>query len=362
LHNSSHPTYPAIRFILLPENACLPACLPACLVVVVVVVAVVRVGRTHNLVELRVLLPSSVESCSLAPPCCPVLLVLIVLLVILIINTLSSSCSVVVLLLLLLPLLPFCLLLRRFLRSCAHDADATQHHRGDALIEFIREELRRCFEMYDKDEVDRRYVETLAYITNLIDAHRRQPHKSRLSCLVPTVTRFFTELDLVKAYDFYNRKTRISSRMFVAPSFNEIRHMLNVAQVHATCSRKVRMITFDGDQTLYADGECITNQSIIDSIVRLMKDGVVIAVVTAASYGSVAEGYELRIALLLEEFVKAELPREILANFFVGGGECNYMFRCNDHARLTYIPREQWQPGMCVRASMPPAARRTWAV
>eukprot|EP00750_Incisomonas_marina_P029273 INCI7089.2.p1 GENE.INCI7089.2~~INCI7089.2.p1 ORF type:complete len:418 (-),score=70.33 INCI7089.2:559-1812(-) len=223
---------------------------------------------------------------------------------------------------------------------------ATQKHRKDALIEFIRAELNRCFALYDKKEINTRYLETMAFITDMISEHRRNPEGSRLHRIVPTVSKFFTDLDLTRAYTFYNQKARFSQRSFVPPSFNEIRDLLNVAQVHATCTDKVQMISFDGDQTLYSDGSCISNQSIIDSIVRLLQDGVVIAIVTAASYLDNASGYERRIDLLLQHFRQVKLPAEKLSNFYVLGGECNYLFQCNKDAHLEYIDPQRWQPGV----------------
>ena len=181
----------------------------------------------------------------------------------------------------------------------------------------------------------------------LISEHRRASDvtTTRLHRLVPSVTKFFTELDLVRAYRVYNEQTRMSSRLFVSPTFNEVRHILNVAQVHATCSGELRLISFDGDQTLYADGSCISNGSIIGSIIRLMQLGITIAVVTAASYGDNAAGYEGRLALLLEQFRKRQLDEDTLKRFFVVGGECNYLFQCNKFARMQHIRRASWQPG-----------------
>jgi len=223
--------------------------------------------------------------------------------------------------------------------------DATQSHRKDAFIEFIRAELKRCFTLYEKDEVNTRYKEIMQQVTSLVDGHRRTGTKSRLHHIVPSVSKFFTELDLVRAYDFYNEKARISRRSFVAPSFNEVRHMLNVAQVHGTSKLGLRFISFDGDQTLYQDGSCISNPAIINALVELLNAGVIIAIVTAASYADRASGYETRLGLLLEAF-RSSVSAEKLGNFYVVGGECNYMFSCNAEAHLEYIPREDWQPGL----------------
>jgi hypothetical protein len=49
------------------------------------------------------------------------------------------------------------------------------------------------------------------------------PERSKLRFLVPSVGRFFTPLSLVKAFEIQDEKRAISSRRFVAPSFNDIR-------------------------------------------------------------------------------------------------------------------------------------------
>ena len=46
-----------------------------------------------------------------------------------------------------------------------------------------------------------------------------------------------------------------------------------------------RMITFDGDQTLYSDGENFEkNPKLAHALYQLLRHGVVVAVVTAAGY------------------------------------------------------------------------------
>lgn len=49
------------------------------------------------------------------------------------------------------------------------------------------------------------------------------PERSRLRFLVPSVGRFFTPLLLEQAFVEQDRRRAISSRRFVAPSFNDIR-------------------------------------------------------------------------------------------------------------------------------------------
>jgi IMP and pyridine-specific 5'-nucleotidase len=71
--------------------------------------------------------------------------------------------------------------------------------------------------------------------SSTIDANSNpiEPRQSRLKRLVPTVGIFHTSLPLRKAYEAYNAKYRLDKRRHLAISFNEIRHILNLAQIMA---------------------------------------------------------------------------------------------------------------------------------
>ena len=56
-----------------------------------------------------------------------------------------------------------------------------------------------------------------------------------------------------RAFEIYDDKYAVSQRRHLPPTFNEIRHILNLAQVIALAD-SLSMISFDGDQTLYSDG------------------------------------------------------------------------------------------------------------
>ena len=84
------------------------------------------------------------------------------------------------------------------------------------------------------------------------------PFPSKLKMLVPSVGPFFTRLPLEAAFEAQDKKRYISSRRFVPPSFNDIRLILNTAQMMAVTSYgKLQLATFDGDVTLYDDGESL---------------------------------------------------------------------------------------------------------
>lgn len=81
---------------------------------------------------------------------------------------------------------------------------------------------------------------------------------SKLKLLVPSIGNFFTRLPLADAFRYQDRKRKISSRRFVPPSFNDIRLILNTAQLMAvTTSGPLDLATFDGDVTLYDDGKAL---------------------------------------------------------------------------------------------------------
>lgn len=76
---------------------------------------------------------------------------------------------------------------------------------------------------------------------------------------MPSVGTFFTRLHLEDAFKYQDQRRFISRRRFVAPSFNDIRLILNSAQLRGLVrSSEVQLVTFDGDVTLYDDGACLT--------------------------------------------------------------------------------------------------------
>ena len=115
--------------------------------------------------------------------------------------------------------------------------------RKDGLIDWMKEMLFHSFVLNEKET----YCGTMMYFEELIEEHRYfnaaneenysrrlNNDTSRLKQYVPTVGRFFTSLPLYKAFKIYDEKYFISERNFVAPSFNEIRHILNLAQIMVT--------------------------------------------------------------------------------------------------------------------------------
>ncbi len=216
----------------------------------------------------------------------------------------------------------------------------------------------------------RRYAEIMRDVQGLINDHSRQPSwlmtrrkinshpfivthqqkgthgRSKLKLLVPSVGIFFTPLPLEDAFVYQDRQRFISSRRFVPPSFNDIRLVLNTAQAMGLVrERRIRLVTFDGDVTLYDDGESLLgSNSVIPRILRLLKSGTKVGIVTAAGYTDASKYYE-RLHGLLDAVASAVHHGNLIdPELIVLGGESNYLFefdiRCPH--RLQYIPRDQW--------------------
>jgi len=169
--------------------------------------------------------------------------------------------------------------------------------------------------------------------------------QSKLKMLVPSVGVFFTKLPLQAAFEWQDQRRGISCRRFVAPSFNDIRLILNTAQVMSLVSNGgVDLMTFDGDVTLYDDGQSLTSDNkAIPRILDLLARGTRIGIVTAAGY-TVAQRYYERLHGLLDAIAAHDMPEEYKRNIIVMGGESNFLFEWDGSVpeRLRYHRRRDW--------------------
>ncbi|CAG8568517.1 4547_t:CDS:10 [Acaulospora morrowiae] len=247
---------------------------------------------------------------------------------------------------------------------------ALRAHKRDPFIEFIKGMLMTPFVLHakpippkddpsekehngdDKSQMDEnvaRYCDILSSIEELIEEHIRKqnkgvPDQSRLKRLVPSISTFHTRLPLRESFLLANSKHSIAARRFVPPSFNDIRRILTTAQIIAIAP-KLKLITFDGDMTLYDDGEDFEQDSkSVNLLVQLLKYDLNVCVVTAAGYPGDAKRYEERLSGLLKGFQTAQLSKKFCERFFVLGGECNYLFQCQENYHLKYIPESEYQP------------------
>ena len=178
-----------------------------------------------------------------------------------------------------------------------------------------------------------------------IGEHRQDPRISRLRRMVPTLGSFFTPLRLVDAFLEYDEFFALSRRQYVPPNFAELRHILNIAQVHSSVDTGLRLLTFDADGTLYADGAHMEHDNeMIRHIVALLRAGVHVAIVTAAGYPGAPERFEQRVTGLLAAFRTLGLPRATTDRFHIMGGECNYLLRVEaPEMRLAFVPDAEWK-------------------
>lgn len=169
---------------------------------------------------------------------------------------------------------------------------------------------------------------------------------SKLKHLVPSVGVFFTPLSLEDAFNYQDAQRRISSRRFVPPSFNDIRLTLNTAQVMSLCQNgPLHLVTFDGDLTLYDDGESLKDDNpVIERIIGLLAQSIKVGIVTAAGYTD-AKRYYGRLSGLLDAIdIQVATHSLIDPQLIIIGGESNFLFkfdRPSEHL-LKYVPRKDW--------------------
>lgn len=164
---------------------------------------------------------------------------------------------------------------------------------------------------------------------------------------MPTVGTFFTRLPLEAAFKFQDRKRYISSRRFVSPSFNDVRLILNSAQIMAvTTYSSLQLATFDGDVTLYDDGQSLEPSSpLVPRLLDLLRSNVRVGIVTAAGY-TTADRYYARLHGLLDAMAASPtLSPQQKSNLLVMGGEANYLFAFDESAGphlLRAVPLHEW--------------------
>ncbi|KZL69809.1 IMP-specific 5'-nucleotidase 1, partial [Colletotrichum tofieldiae] len=254
----------------------------------------------------------------------------------------------------------------RTTNSCS---DALKTHRRDQFIEWIKGLLAVPFVLYSQptgvfdtratsiarmaEESHRRYAEIFRDVEHMIDDHiTRQDEAnnlpSKLKMLVPSAGPFFTRLPLEAAFNHMDERRLISSRRYVSPSFNDVRLILNAAQIMAVTAAPespLQLATFDGDVTLYDDGESLEPSSpLIRRLLDLLRKDIKIGIVTAAGY-TTAERYHARLHGLLDAIAASkDLTPTQKESIVIMGGEANYLFEYDPSSPhlLSPVPREKW--------------------
>ncbi|KAF3036199.1 IMP 5'-nucleotidase [Didymella heteroderae] len=244
--------------------------------------------------------------------------------------------------------------------------ESEPQRRRDQLIEWIKGLLAVPFVLHSQPTAvfeenaqtvhqqasvaQRRYAEIMRDVEDIINDHIEhqklgKPDRSKLKLLVPTVANFFTPLALHDAFIFQDQRRSISYRRFVPPSFNDVRLVLNTAQIMSLVrSGPIELVTFDGDVTLYDDGmNLLPENPIIPKILQLMRRGSKIGIVTAAGYTE-ASRYYGRLFGLLHAIQESDLPLESKQGFMIMGGESSFCFKFDENSPdlLKFVPREEW--------------------
>ncbi|CAH0481969.1 unnamed protein product [Peronospora belbahrii] len=197
----------------------------------------------------------------------------------------------------------------------------------DPMIELVRKWI--MSHVGDSAELRKSVLEVFRFMSELISEHVHSPDCSRLREFLPKSTKLFLPLDLTRAALDYDTKTHFLARKRVPPTFREVRHILNLATTNAI-AEKLKLVTFDADDTIYEDGGSISKSSeMVQIVVELLRRGIVVSLVTAAGYPGNPARYEQRLGGILDAL--AELKSEERARFLVMGGECNYLFETYTH-------------------------------
>ena len=236
-------------------------------------------------------------------------------------------------------------------------------HRKDAFIEWIKGLIAVPFVLQTGTEsgADKLYLQYRSIfgdIERLISEKIEIDNKrisgmsledSRLNQLVPQIGTFFTPLPLVEAFDIQERRRAICNRRMVSPSFNDIRHILNSAQILAMIKAKdLKLITLDGDVTLYEDGGSIEKGGkIVRRLISLLQRGYNVGIVTAAGYDDPERYKERLFGLCFELFSNKSMPIKQKEKLTIMGGESNYLFQyyeTDQQFGFKTIDEHEWVP------------------
>eukprot|EP00123_Amoebidium_parasiticum_P013581 comp22041_c3_seq1/m.32012 comp22041_c3_seq1/g.32012 ORF comp22041_c3_seq1/g.32012 comp22041_c3_seq1/m.32012 type:complete len:499 (-) comp22041_c3_seq1:163-1659(-) len=250
----------------------------------------------------------------------------------------------------------------------------TKPPKADGLIDLCRSLLLPSFILHHDAGT---YAETFETLQLMIDDHRDwqnagSPDQSKLSELTNNVGTFFTPLPLRQAFMAYDKTVHLSEREHIAPTPNDIRKILNVAQVQAV-AKQVKLVTFDLEQALCREGQQFdASSNLADLLIRLLRVGIHVGIILSAGYVSNPTRYEERLGGLLNRFRRTSSGPDEITRFHVVGGQCNYLYDTSLDAYLMEVPAErcdtntmlQWTPDIvdllltCAEKSLSDAVRR----
>lgn len=201
------------------------------------------------------------------------------------------------------------------------------------MIELLREWI--MSPVGDQQELRVSVLEVFRFMSELIAENAKNPERSRLRKFLPHHKKFFLPLDLTRAALEYDASTHFLARKRVPPTFKEVRHILNLATTNAIAG-KLKLVTFDADDTIYEDGGIISKSSrMVQVIIELLHRGIVVSLVTAAGYPDNPGRYEERLRGILDAL--EDVTMEERARFLVMGGECNYLFETHTNKTTGFV-------------------------
>eukprot|EP01086_Lenisia_limosa_P009858 TRINITY_DN33573_c0_g1_i1.p1 TRINITY_DN33573_c0_g1~~TRINITY_DN33573_c0_g1_i1.p1 ORF type:complete len:370 (-),score=40.29 TRINITY_DN33573_c0_g1_i1:51-1052(-) len=148
-----------------------------------------------------------------------------------------------------------------------------------------------------------------------------------------------THLDLPEAAVELDKTFNFLNRIHHRPTERLVIQLLAIAQIRSSLPH-LKLVTFDGDGTLYPDGDSIeNNKDAIVELISLLKRGYFVALVTAAGYPD-PNVYEKRLKPLLDGI--RLLPKADQKRFAIVGGECAYLLRIRSCDALEMVQRSEW--------------------
>ncbi|EZG45213.1 IMP-specific 5'-nucleotidase [Gregarina niphandrodes] len=172
--------------------------------------------------------------------------------------------------------------------------------------------------------------------------HFKNPKLSPLNRRLGPI-RLFTHLPVHEAFKKYDQKYRITKRRHIPPSIHECRQTFNLAQVLVSAPG-LKLVTFDGDETLYPDGHNFEDGELSNLIIHILKTDCHVALVTAAGYGQDPSPYLNRLGRLIPDIVFAtSRDTKMRTRFWVFGGESNYLFNLSEDGQLRVVAYHQWE-------------------
>uniref|UniRef100_A0A7S1UE07 IMP-specific 5'-nucleotidase 1 n=1 Tax=Phaeomonas parva TaxID=124430 RepID=A0A7S1UE07_9STRA len=224
---------------------------------------------------------------------------------------------------------------------------ASWQEKEDSLIRLLFDLMRdRNIPLKDACEISEHLIyEHLAGVST--DLAAVAPELVQPSARASATRHLHSALPLSEAFRKYDSQTHVSSRKKVPPQFREVRNIVNLAQVLASATAGLKLITFDGDGTLYPDRTVLDDEleerpgtpgligeepprnpdttpgALITRLMGLLEAGVTVALVTAVGDPR-PEPFEKRMIGLIRR-IQRRGPGAKPVSLYAVGGQCNYV-------------------------------------